>query len=169
MAKSKYPLDQVREVKQDRVDKAEKVVKEKKYALEIEQGKLKKVEAERDKVLSHHDEKLAQLRLSLDEGTTSSEVLQMKAYLKVVKEQLAKEEQKVIKQKEQVKLAEANLKAAEDDLKQKRLELEKIALHKTEWEKEAAKEMLKEEIKEEDEIGNLMYQSEKRKKQRGDK
>lgn len=169
MNKTKYPLEQVREVKLDRVDKAEKVVNEKKRALEIEEDKLKKVEAERDKVLNHHGEKLTQLREALDSGSTSPEILQMKAYLKVVKEQLAKEEQKVKKQQEQVVVAENNLKIAISDLKQKRLELEKIALHKEEWEKEAAKEMLKEEIKEEDEVGTLMHQAEKRKKERGEK
>ncbi len=58
-------------VKKDRVEKAERVVEEKKRALLVEEEKLKKVEAERNKVRDHHNDKLAQLRKALDEGTYS--------------------------------------------------------------------------------------------------
>ncbi len=59
---SKYPLEQVLEVKKDRVEKAEKVVREKKRLLEVEKEKLERVEKERDLVLHHHNEKLSQIR-----------------------------------------------------------------------------------------------------------
>ena len=164
MAKEpKYPLEQVLDVKKDRVEKAEKVVKEKKRALEIEEEKLKKIEKERDIVLNHHKDKLAQLRKALDEGTTSDEVLQMKAYLKVVKEKLIKEEAKVKEQQKQVKTAEQNLETAKQDLHRKRMEVEKIQLHKEEWTKETRKEMQREEAKEHDEVGTTMHQAHKRK------
>ncbi|MCC5832925.1 MAG: type III secretion T3S chaperone [Chlamydiales bacterium] len=161
---AKYPLQQVLIVKKDRVQKAERVVEEKKRALKVEEEKLKKVEEERDAVLNHHDAKLAQLRKVLDEGTTSDEVLQMKAYLKVVKEKLAKEEEKVKQQEQQVRIAERNLEEAKRDLKQKRLEEEKIELHKKEWEKETRAEILKQEAKEQDEIGQVLYESHRKKK-----
>ncbi len=125
MKKPEYPLEQVLTVKKDRVEKAEKVVTEKRRALEIEQEKLRKVQEERDAVLKHHDDKLAQLREELDEGTTSEEVLKMKAYLKVVKEKLAKKEEKVKEQQGQVKIAEKNLEIAIQDLNRKRIEEEK--------------------------------------------
>jgi flagellar biosynthesis chaperone FliJ len=161
-----YPLEQLLTVKKERVNKAEKIVQEKRRALEIEVEKLKKVEAERDRVLKHHDEKLSQLRISLDEGTTSPEILQMKAYLKVVKGQLVKEEEKVKKQKDQVATAQKNLEVAQEELQRKRVELEKIKMHKEEWIKDTKIEMLKEESKEMDEIGNLTHQAEKRKRNR---
>ena len=160
----KYPLEQVLGVKRDRVEKAERLVEEKKRSLEVEEEKLKKVEAERDEVKKHRDEKLAQLRSALDEGTTSDEVLQMKAYLKVVEERLLKEEEKVVKQKEEVQKAERALEEAEEALKLRRKEEEKLKLHKDEWEKEAKKEMAVKEAKEQDEIGQLMHESQKRKK-----
>lgn len=160
----KYPLEQVLAVKRDRVEKAERVVQEKKRALEIEQEKLKRIEEERDKVLSHHNDKLAQLRHALDTGTTSDEVLKMKAYLKVVKEKLIKEEAKVKAQKEQVKVAERHLEEALRDLKKKRLEEEKIGLHKEQWVKEMKHEHAIHEAKEQDELGQLLYESQKRKK-----
>jgi len=164
MGNSKYPLQQVLLVKKDRVEKAERVVEDKKRALEVEEEKLKKVEAERDAVLKHHDEKLAQLRMVLDEGTTSDEVLQMKAYLKVVKAKLEKEEEKVKQQQEQVGIARQNLEEAKQDLNRKRIEEEKIEMHKTEWEKEAHAEVLKQEAKEQDEIGQLQYEAYRKKK-----
>ena len=163
--KAKYPLEQVLAVKHDRVEKAERLVEEKKRALQIEMDKLKKVEEEHNKVKTHHDDKLTQLRFALDTGTTSDEVLQMKAYLKVVKEKLAKEEVKLKAQQEQVRIAERNLNEAKLDLKKKRLEEEKIALHKEHWLKEARKEEDQKEALEQDEIGQLLYEAEKRKRE----
>ncbi len=162
----KYPLEQVLAVKKDRVEKAEKVVAEKRNALEIEQEKLKKVEEERDKVLKHHGDKLAQLRKVLDEGTTSEEVLQMKAYLKVVKEKVKKAEEKVKEQQEQVKIAQQGLEAALKDLHRKRIEEEKINMHKEEWEKEARKEMALYEAREQDEIGAAGYEIKRKKRKK---
>lgn len=162
--KIKYPLEQVLSVKRDRVEKAERVVKEKKRALEVEQEKLKKIEEERDRVLNHHHDKLTQLRQALDEGTTSDEVLQMKAYLKVVKERLAKEEEKVEEQQKQVEIAERNLEEAQSDLQRKRVDEEKLKLHKEQWVKEMKADLAKKEAKEHDEIGQVMYEPHRRKK-----
>lgn len=161
----KYPLEQVLAVKRDRVEKAERVVEEKKRALQVEEEKLKKVEEERDRVLNHHNDKLKQLRHALDTGTTSDEVLQMKAYLKVVKEKLVKEEAKVKAQKEQVRIALKHLEDAKHDLKKKRMEEEKISLHKEQWVKEMKLEQAKYEAKEQDEIGQVLYEAKRRKKE----
>ena len=102
MAEIVYPLKQVLEVKIKRVEDQEKVVIEKKRLLVLEQDKLKQREAEREKVKKHHDAKLKQLRDTLDQGTTSDKIQQMKAYIKVVKENLKLEDKKVKEQKEQV-------------------------------------------------------------------
>ena len=166
MKTPKYPLEQVLAVKKDRVQKAERVVEEKKRALQVEQEKLKKVEEERDQVLNHHNDKLAQLRKALDEGTYSDDVIQMKSYLKLVKEKLAKEEEKVKTQKEQVRNAERVLEEAKRDLKKKRLEEEKISLHKEQWTKEMKIEHAKQDAKEQDEIGQVLYEA--RRKNRSD-
>lgn len=163
MKKPKYPLEQVLDVKKDRVTKAQKVVLEKKRALEIEEEKLQKAQKERDLVLDHHKDKLQKLRGAMDSGTTSDEVLQMKSYLKVVKEKLQKENLKVEKQKEQVKTAQKNLDAALVDLNRKRIEEEKIKMHKDEWSKSMDRELLKYETKEEDELGSQIYEHKKRK------
>ncbi len=164
MKKPHYPLEQVLSVKKDRVEKAERVVEEKKRALEIEQEKLKKVEAERDGVKEHRAEKMQQLREAFDKGTTSDEVLQMKAYLKVVDEKLEKAEARVVEQQKQVDAAEKAVEEAKEELRLKRLEEEKIKIHKEEWAKEVKLELSKKEAKEHDEIGQLMHESQKRQK-----
>lgn len=166
MKKVAYPLEQVLAVKKDRVQKAEKVVEERKRAWEIEKEKLKKIEAERDVVKNHHSDKLAQLREALDTGTTSDEVIQMKTYLKIVKEKLVKEEERVKQQKENVKKADKALDEAKLDLKRKRLEEEKILLHKTEWTKERARELSLEEAKDQDEIGQLQHEARRRQQEK---
>jgi flagellar biosynthesis chaperone FliJ len=159
MRKIQYPLAQVLDVKKKRVEDAEKVVQEKRRLLEVEQEKLAQAKRERDKVRDHRDAKLAQLRHAMDTETTSPEVQRMKQYLEVVKERLAGEEKKVDEQNKQVRNAETALEAAQEDLKRRRLELDKIKMHRDEWEREAKRELLIEEQREQDELGSIMHQS----------
>jgi YscO-like protein len=164
MSKVIYPLKQVLEVKQRRVEEAEKVVKEKQLALEKEQQKLAEKEAERDKVKKHQIEKLTQLRETLDHAMTSPKVQQMKVYLKVVDEKLKIEEKKVKDQQEQVKIAEKNLEQAKQDLRMKRQEVDKLMTHQIDWIKEMRKEMEIIEGREQDELGSIIHTSQHRKK-----
>lgn len=161
-----YPLKQVLEVKKKRVEDAEKVVIERRLAVEREEEKLKQREAERDKVKDHHKAKLTQLREELDRGTTSDKIQQMKAYIKVVQENLKNEEKKVKEQKEQVEIAKQNLEIAIKDLAFRRLEVDKIELHKKDWLKTLMKEM---EIKEENEFneqGSVIYSMQQKEKKK---
>ncbi len=157
MKSTEYPLKQVIQVKQRRVDQAEKMAIEKRNILEKEQKKLAELEAQRDEVKKHKQQKLEQLRHTMDEGTTSAKIQQMKAYLKVVDEKLKGEEKKVKEQKSQVDLAQKNLEEAKADLRKKRQEVEKILTHKKGWEKEIHKEIQKQEALEEDEIGSIIH------------
>lgn len=159
-----YPLKQVIDVKQRRVDDAEKVVKEKLLALTQEQKKLAEREAERDKVKDHRKDKLQQLRDTLDKGCNTTEVQQMKVYLKLVDEKLKVEEKKVQDQKELVKVAEKNLEAAKVDLQRKRQEVDKLLLHKKDWEKEKRKELDIIEGREQDELGSIIHSAQHRTK-----
>lgn len=159
-----YPLKQVIEVKQKRVDDAEKVVREKQQILTQEQKKLAEKEAERDKVKDHKQEKLKQLRDTLDEGTTTTKIQQMKVYLKVVDEKLKVEEKKVHDQKEQVKIAEKNLEQAKLDLQKKRQEVDKLFMHKKDWDAEKQKELAVIEGREQDELGAIIHTAHHRKR-----
>lgn len=152
-----YPLAQVIQVKQKRVDEAEKVVKEKQLALEKEQQILAQKEAERDKAKNHYQDKLNQMRDAMDHGTTSPKIQQMKAYLKVAKERIAAEEKKVKDQQQQVEVAQKNLDAAKNDLKIKRQEVDKLVTHRADWTKAMLKEQEIIEGREQDELGSTMF------------
>lgn len=152
-----YPLEEVLQVKNRRVEMAELAVKEKKRLLEAEEEKLRAREAERDKVKEHYKLKMKQLRDELDEGTTSDKIVQMKYYLKVVQERLATEEKKVKEQKAQVDLAQKNLEIAKNQLKEREKERDKIITHKKEWTKETVKELMVLETRAEDDLGSTMF------------
>ncbi len=162
MAKVAYPLKQVLEVKQKRVEDAEKLVQEKKIALEKEKEKLLEREAERDKAIKHHLDKLTQLRKCLDEGTTTDKIMQMKAYMKVAKERVLVEEKKVKEQEAQVEIAAKNLQMAEHELRVKRQEVDKLQTHRKDWEKQMRKEEEIIEGREQDEIGTIIFSARQR-------
>ncbi len=164
MAEPRYPLEDVLAIKQRRVEAAEKIVQEKRSALETEENKLKQCEEERDKVLHHQKDKLEQLRHEMDHGTTSPKIQQMKAYLKVVDEKLQVQEKKVKEQKEQVEKAKQALEEAREHLRLKRLEVDKMKTHRKDWIALAKEEQRREEGRELDEIGNLTYLARKRQK-----
>lgn len=157
MVKTNYPLKQVLEIKQKRVEDAEKVVKEKEELLRQENEKLAQVEAERDKVKAHQQAKLQQLRDELDHSTTSPKVQQMKVYLKIVDEKLKVEEKKVQEQKLKVEAAEREVEEAKKQLNLRRLEVDKLKTHREDWEKTMRKEEEIIEGREMDELGQVIY------------
>lgn len=159
MAEISYPLKQVLEVKERRVEDAEKVVKERIQALEKEKEILAQREAERDKAVNHYKTKLTQLREALDESSTSPKIQQMKAYLKVVKDRVNQEEKKVKDQEKQVETAQKNLEAAQNDLRLKRLEVDKLHTHRLDWLKMMKKEQEIIEGREQDELGSIIFTS----------
>lgn len=157
MAKAVYPLLQVLEVKKKRVEDQERVVQEKKAELEKEQEKLREREAERDKAKAHHAEKLQQLRDELDKSTHTPTIMQMKAYLKVTIEKVKVEEKKVKEQQDQVEIAEKALEEARETLRLRRIEVDKLVSHQTDWEKEMRREEEIVEGREQDELGSTIY------------
>lgn len=165
MAKIAYPLQQVLEIKQRRVEAAELVVQAKLKALEAEKEKLKQAEAARDAVKQHYQDKLTQFRQELDRGTTSPKILQIKVYIKVVEERLALEEKKVKEQQVKVDNAAKELEAAKEQLRLKRLEVDKLVTHRKTWEKELRKQMEIIEEREMDELGTVIHQIQERRKE----
>lgn len=166
MDKKKYPLHQVLQVKKKRVDDAEKLLKQRKEELKKEQEILKKKEEERDKVARHLQDKYDQLNQEFDKGTTSDKVQMMKRYIKIVHENLKTEEEKVAKQKEQVDLAEKAVDVARQDLQKKRQEVDKLRIHRKEWIKIAKKEFQLAEAAEQDEVGNVLFLSNRMRRSR---
>lgn len=159
-----YPLAQVLEVKIKRLEEAEKIATQKREALDKETAKLKEAEAKRDGVRNHYQDKLQQLRAALDEGgVTTTEITQMREYMKQVKEKLLKEEGLVKEQQKKVDAAQNDLNEALKVVKERRIDVDKIKIHKEEWLSSTTKELLKEEEKQLDEVGTTMFYGKKAK------
>ncbi len=161
-----YPLEQLMIIKKKRFDQAVKLLEEKKALLEREYEKLFDLTQQRDEVLAHKNAKLNQLRQSLDEGTTTDKIQQMKVYLKIVDEKLAEKEKKVKDQQKQVDVAQSQVDAATKELFQRKKDLEKLEIHKGEWEKEVKYWVEQKETAEHDEQGAATHSIRKRDTQR---
>lgn len=150
-----YPLEQLAIIKQKRCDEAEKLLKEKKEAVEKEKQKLAALEKERDEIKQHHTEKLTQLRAGLDEGLPAPKTHPMRTYLKIVVEKLSAHERKVVEQKKAVATAEQEVEQARIQLLKRQKEVEKMSIHRKEWEQEMHKEQVRQEGLDADELGSI--------------
>src|SRR3972149_6502921 len=136
---AKYRLAPLSTITMKKLEEAERELNEKKEALNKEIEKLQKVEKIRDVTLEHKRAKLQQLRDELDRGTTSNKIQQMKRYLKVVDEDLVVKEGKVSDHKKLVATAKAHLEEARRVFFQRQKDVEKLKLHRKEWEKAVRK------------------------------
>jgi len=165
---AKYPLEQIAQIKQKRLEEAEKLLKEKKRLLDVEVEKLKKAEEKRDTVKKHRADKIRKFMEEMDEGTTSTKIATHERYIKkVVDEELKVEEKKVSEQVKVVKKAEEDVNNARKDHLKKNQEVEKLQLHKAEWKKEILLEEGKIEAGEADEMGSNTHALKKRSRHKG--
>ena len=162
--KHKYPLEQLVQIKQRRLDKAERVLKEKKDRLNKEKETQKKLEDSRNETFKHHSDKLQQLRDELDRGTTTDKIETMREYIKVVDTELKEKEKKVQDQLKIVTKAEEEVEVARKDMVKKQHDVEKLKTHRKEWEKEIKIMVAYEEGLESDEIGTVIHTSKKHKR-----
>jgi hypothetical protein len=153
-----YPLQQLMGIKQNRFDQAVKVLEQKKEILEKAKKKLVEVTAERDEVLQHKTVKLEQFRREIDAGTTSDKIQQSKYYLKTVDERLIEKERAVTAQQAQVDQAQKQVDLATQEVFQRKKDLEKLQIHKQEWEKQARYWTEQKEAVEHDEQGSAAHQ-----------
>lgn len=163
---TQYPLEQMVTIKKNRFDQAIKILEQKKILLEQAYEKLFVVTQERDEVKVHREAKLTQFRDTLDQGTTTDKIQQMKNYLKVVEAKLLEKEKKVAEQQKQVDMAQKQVDIATDEVFQKKKDLEKLELHRQEWEKEIKYQMVQKEGVEQDEQGSEIHTAKKREKNR---
>jgi len=166
-----YPLEQLMEIKKNRFDQAVKILEEKKAILEKAYEKLYDLTEDKNQVEAHRVAKLSQLRNSLDEGTTTDKIQQMQYYLKTVAEKLLEKEKKVVAQQQVVDQSQKQVDLATDELFQRKKDLEKLELHKKEWEKELKYWTEQKDAAEQDEQGSATYslrkkEAEMRKKRR---
>lgn len=157
-----YPLEQLMLIKKNRFDQAVKVLEQKKLILEKAFETLYDLTQERDKALAHKQAKLEQLRNELDEGSTTDKIQQMEAYLKIADGQYKDKEKKVVEQQKQVDIAQKQVDIATDELFQRKKDLEKLEIHKKEWEKELKYWTEQKEAVEHDEQGSQTHTLRKR-------
>ncbi len=160
----KYPLEQLIQIKNKRFELALKLMEEKKQILEKEEKILLKVTKERDDIYNHKQDKLKQLRDSLDEGTTSDKIKQKKVYIDVVDERLKEKQKKVKAQEEVVKKANKEFEEAREAMLTKQKEVEKMKIHKEQWLKEVRFYEKKAEALEHDELGSIRHTIQSREK-----
>jgi flagellar biosynthesis chaperone FliJ len=160
----KYPLSDLLTIKIKRFEQAVKNFEEKTQKLLKERETLFQLEKVRNKVLNHKNAKLQQLRNSLDKGEATNKIRQKKTYLKVVQEDLDREEEKVKKQKKVVKEKEKELEEAKKVLFEKKKQVEKLEIHQKEWKLELQKINKKIEALQLDEIGSNIFISRRKKK-----
>jgi flagellar biosynthesis chaperone FliJ len=163
-----YPLQELLGIKQNRFDQAVKVLEQKKEILEKAKKKLVEVEAARDEVLRHKMAKLEQFREELDKGTTSDKIQQSKNYLKEVEGRLSEKQRAVDAQKAQVDQAQKQVDLATNEMFQKKKDLEKLEIHKKEWEKQASYIVGQKEASEHDEQGSSSHTVRKKERKKRD-
>ncbi|MDN3505493.1 MAG: type III secretion T3S chaperone [Rhabdochlamydiaceae bacterium] len=163
MAES-YPLQQILQIKEKRLEEAEKTLIEKRNQLKEEEEQLLKLQKKRDEVKKHRDDKINQLKEELDEGTTSDKIEQAQRYLQVVDEKLLSREKKVAEQKTKVKAAEEAVEEAKKEVLRKQVDIEKITIHKNSWTKEMKMEEARIARVESDELGSGMFVRRRKKK-----
>ncbi len=157
-----YPLEQLMTIKKNRFDQAIKILAQKKEILEKAKEKLYLTTKERDEVLQHKTAKLTQMREASDEGASTDKIQQMKLYLKVVEGKLAEKQAKVVEQQKQVDLAQKQVDLATEEVFQRKKDLEKLEMHKQEWEKEVRYWTEQKEAIEQDEQGSATHTLRKR-------
>ena len=156
--KPKYPLEEVALIKAKRLEEAEKVLKEKKAILDDEKEKLEAAKKKRDEVKKHKNAKIRKYMDEVMQGTTSDKIQLHEKYIKdVVDKELREEERKVKDQRESVKKAEKAVEKAREDRLKKHQEVEKMKMHRKEWEKEMKIEMEREEANVNDELGSNVH------------
>ena len=153
----KYPLEQLVLIKQKKLEEAERNLREKKRILEEEEKKREALEKERNKVKDHRFSKLTQLREKMDEGAGGEKIQQMRYYLKEVDQQLAQKELRVKEQLKNVETAKKNAEAARNELLKKQQDVEKLRMHREEWDKQMKILISQKEGIETDEMGSALH------------
>ncbi len=162
MKKPKYPLEEIITIKGKRLEEAEKMLKHQKEILDEENKKLKECKKKLEDVKKRKIEKVKKHLDLLEKGTTSKEIAIHERYLKqVISEELQVEMKKVNNQEKIVKQSEENVVKARKEYLQKNQDVEKLNLHRKEWDREIEKQEILDESNEGEEL-NINIHSRKR-------
>ena len=163
-----YPLEQLLEIKEKRVEDAERILNEKKEALQKEEDKLKQCLEKEKEAQQEYDDQLDTFYEDFEGGTKSHKIQQRKEHLKSLLEGVKVAKEKTIKQREVRDAAEVEKDEAKAILDQRRVDLDKIEEHKQVWVKADLEEKERLHIIEHDELGAMIH-SRKNREKRGEK
>lgn len=158
MKKETYPLEQIAQIKKRRLDEAERILKQKREALTKEEETLKEKKKAFEASKKLKEEIIEKHFKKIEEGTTSDVLERHDTYIKeVITPKISEEKKGVEDQKKVVQEAKKALEEARIIRLKKNQELEKIILHKKDWEKGVRKELSLEEASVSDELGTAMH------------
>ena len=153
----KYPLEQLEMIKKKRLEEAERALAAAKELLEKEEATLKEKEKVLELARKHLAEKNEQIRTEISRGTTSNKIEQANYYLGVVEEDVEKKNKKVKEQQKVVDEAREAVEVARKELLKKQQDVEKMRLHRKEWEHEMLLIEKQQEGIQNDELGSAMH------------
>ncbi len=161
---SKYPLQQLMEIKLRRLEEAERELTKRKEELEEEEKKLEAAKKALQEVLDHKAEKMEQMRAEMDKGTTTDKIEQMKKYLDTVEDKRKVKDDAMKKQQLEVEKAETAVEEARQNVFRKQADVEKLKMHRKEWDAEQLYLEKQEDAKQTEETGTAMHVRKKKKK-----
>jgi len=158
-----YPLEQLIAIKKQRLEKAERNLLEAKQQLEQEELALKRKMQECREAQDVHDGTVLHFYDVFQQGLSSNEILQHKEKMKNTLEKVREEEENAQKQRTVRDTAQAKRQDCQRVVQRKRVELEKISMHRKEWKREELLEEIRDLASEQDEIGATRHYMRQRK------
>lgn len=157
-----YPLEEICKVKEERKNRAARVVQEKQRILDAEEQKLQQLQAEYQQQIDYKTNRINDLMDMRDRGEiTPSYYKQMMLFTIVLDEKIMTAYKYIEQQRVVIQKAQKAVNDAKAELKLREIEVDKIKEHKKEWveeEKKRVDEIIEDEL---DEIGALMIESKK--------
>lgn len=152
-----YPLQQLLDIKEKRVEDAERELHLKKVALEKEEEKLRKCLEKEKQAQDTYDEQLEAFYTDFQQGTNSDKIKQRKDHLKGLLEKVKLEKEHTAKQEKVRDAAAEEKEEAKRILDERRIDLEKLTEHKKAWVRTDLEEKERLHIIEHDELGAMLH------------
>ncbi|MFH1874121.1 MAG: flagellar assembly protein FliH [Pseudomonadota bacterium] len=166
MAKQKYRLQALLNIKQRLKKRAEALLAVAIKSLEKAKEKLDKLKEEKKEIVEKWEKARSDMKQKMADGAVVGKGNVHLNYLRKLKEDEAEKEEEIEDQKEVVKEAEDKVKSARREYIDACKELKVMSKHKELWQKKVKAEISRREEKEMDELGSTIHQI---RKMRGEK
>ena len=159
----KYRLQPLLEMKQRARKRAEIRLAQAIVRLDKEKKQLKKLEEEKQKIIQKRKECRRELHMRVAEGDAHVRDGSIRVnYLRKLEEDEKKKDEDIVRQKETIQNCETEVKRARRDYIDAVKDLRVVEKHKELWWKKLQAEISRQEEREMDELGNVIYQARQR-------